>query len=412
MAFPYPFSAVARDARPSPIRELFKVIGRPDMISLAGGLPDPTAFPVDPLMECTEVLREDAGTALQYGATEGFGPLVEWIAERVAERTGARVEPANVLVTTGSQQVMDLLARTLLDPGDVVIVEAPTYPGALHTFRNVGARFAAVPCDEHGMQVEALDAVIQGVRHDTGSLPKLVYTIVNFSNPSGACLAEVRRRRLIELAASSGIPVLEDDPYGDLRYVGEPLRPLYGREGAAGVVHAGSFSKILAPGVRLAWAVGDAELIRGMAILKQGVDLCTSTLDQVLVAEYCRRGHLDRHLERMRDHYRVKRDAMAEALAHYLGGSPANWHDPDGGFFFWLDLGEDAGPVFDRALVERVAFLPGRVFFPAAEETVGESLPGDRFARLCFTFASPAEIETGCGRLARALSGGGRGGSV
>lgn len=405
MQFPYAYSAVARNARPSPIRELFRVIGRPGMISLAGGLPDPSAFPVDPFLDCTEVLEDWAATALQYGATEGYGPLVEWIVDRVAGRTGTRLEPADVLVTTGSQQVMDLLARVLLDPGDVVVVEAPTYPGALHTFRNVGARFAQVPCDDSGMQFEALDEVVRTVRRDAGSPPKLIYTIVNFSNPSGACLTEERRRRLVEYAASTGIPILEDDPYGDLRYVGAPLAPLFGRDPASGVIHAGSFSKILAPGVRLAWAVGDADLIRRMAILKQGVDLCTSTLDQVLVAEYCRRGHLDRHLERMRDHYRVKRDAMADALARNLSGTPAIWHDPEGGFFFWLDLGQDSGPVFDRALEEGVAFLPGRVFFPDADETVGRAFPGNRYARLCFTFAAPEQIGEGCGRLARALAG-------
>ena len=405
MPFPYDYSAIARSARPSPIRELFKVIGRPGLISLAGGLPDPAAFPVESMMECTVALREHALTALQYGATEGYGPLVEWIVARTRTSTGAAVGSENVLVTTGSQQVMDLAARVLLDPGDVVVVEAPTYPGALHTFRNVGARFAAVPCDELGMKVDRLPDVVQRVRRETGAPPKLIYTIVNFSNPSGACLGEERRRLLAEFSLSSRIPVLEDDPYGDLRYVGEALRPLYGRDDVGGILFAGSFSKILAPGVRLAWAVGDADLIRRMAIVKQGVDLCTSTFDQVVVAEYCLRGHLDRHLERMRGHYRVKRDAMAAALLRYMAGRPVSWHDPAGGFFFWLDLGTDSDPVFERALAANVAFLPGRVFFPGTQETVGEQTPAATFARLCFTFASPEQISCGCERLARALPG-------
>jgi len=404
MPFPYPYTSLARSARPSPIRELFKLTGRPGMISLAGGLPDPATFPVDALMECTGAIREHARTALQYGATEGYAPLVELLAGRMSELLGAPVAAENLLVTTGSQQVMDLLARVLIEPGDVIVVEAPTYPGALHTFRGAGARFAVVPCDADGMQVQRLPETVERCRRETGAPPKLIYTIVNFSNPSGACLSDGRRQWLAGFSHASGIPVLEDDPYGDLRYVGERLRPLCGRDNAAGVLYAGSFSKILAPGVRLAWVVGDAEIVRRMAIAKQGADLCTSTLDQVLVAEYCRRGHLDRHLEHVRAHYRVKRDAMAAALRRRLGDTPATWHDPEGGFFFWLDLGADARPVFDRGLAAGVAFLPGAVCFPDAGEIVGAPVSGDRAARLCFTFATPEQIEEGCERLAAAYA--------
>lgn len=404
MAFSAPLSILAQQMRPSPIRELFKVIQRPGMISLAGGLPDPAAFPVAEFAACGEVLGRLGDTALQYGATEGYGPLVEMLRQRMGVFLGRPVAAEQLLVTTGSQQAMDLLARALLDPGDTVVVEAPTYPGALHTFRNVGARFAVVPCDGDGMVVDALPAVLDACRRETGRFPRLIYTIINFSNPSGACLASGRRRSLADVAARYGIPVFEDDPYGELRYQGEALTPLF-RETDGGVLYASSFSKILAPGVRVAWVVGEAPLVRAMAVVKQGSDLCTSVVSQVLVAEYCRRGHLDPHIRRMCAHYAGKRRALSEALRSHVPAGLARWHDPEGGFFHWLELaGQDSDGLFDRALDAGVAFLPGRHFFPDPAETVGPAADGRPFARLCFTFATPEQLDQGARRLATALA--------
>ena len=305
------------------------------------------------------------------------------------------------MISSGSQQVMDMVARVLLDPGDVVVVEAPTYPGALHTFRAAGVRFALVPCDEDGMRVELLPEIIERCRRDTGRLPKLIYTIINFSNPSGACLSEGRRRTLAETARELGVPVLEDDPYGELRYRGERVPPLFSFA-ESGVLFASSFSKILAPGVRVAWAVGDPELIRKMVVAKQGMDLCTSVVAQVLVTEYCRRGFLDRHLAKIRSHYAAKAAAMASALQEHLPSDVA-FAEPAGGFFFWVTLGGDSREIFERAVANGVAFLPGAAFYPEAPETVGDAVDGRRYARLCFTFAQPAEITEGARRLARAL---------
>jgi len=405
MGFTTTLSRSAGRMRPSPIRELFKLIQRPGMISFAGGLPDPAIFPVEAFADCASALREHGTVALQYGASEGYGPLVEILRARMTPHLGRAVPAEEMIVASGSQQVMDMLSRVLLDPGDTIVVEAPTYPGALHTFRNAGARFALVPCDGEGMCTEALPAVIEHCRQETGQAPRLIYTIVNFSNPSGASMTEARRRQLAEVARRQGILVFEDDPYGDLRYSGDPLPSLYSLAGGEGVLYASSFSKILAPGVRVAWAVGDPTLIRAMVVAKQGMDLCTSMVSQVLVAEYCRRGHLDRHLATIRGHYAAKRDAMAAALATTVPGHLAAWSDPTGGFFFWLRLVDgDAATLFHRAVEEKVAFLPGPAFFPAGEETVGPSEGGSGFARLCFTFASPEEIAEGGRRFARALS--------
>jgi 2-aminoadipate transaminase len=388
--------------RPSPIRELFKMTQRPGMISFAGGLPDPAIFPVDEFASCAEALRAQGTTALQYGASEGHRPLVAEIQRRMEPLLGRPVSADEIIISSGSQQVMDMAARVLLDPGDVVVVEAPTYPGALHSFRATGARFAPVPCDENGMQVERLPEVIERCRRETGRMPKLIYTIINFSNPSGACMSEDRRRRLAGIAHEAGIPVLEDDPYGELRYRGERIPTLFSLAGG-GVIFASSFSKILAPGVRVAWAVGDAGLIRRMVIAKQGMDLCTSVVAQVLVAEYCSRGFLETHLERIRAHYAGKAEAMGAALREHLPPS-ARFASPSGGFFYWLEIGGDSRRLFERAVDQGVAFLPGPAFYPESAETVGEAVDGTPHARLCFTFAQPPEIVEGCRRLARALA--------
>ena len=408
MSFEFPFSRAARAMRPSPIRELFKMTQRRGMISFAGGLPDPIIFPVEEFASCAEVLQERGRVALQYGATVWYRPRVELIAARSEAHLGRPVAPEEIVVTSGSQQAMDLLARVLVDPGDVIVVEGPTYPGALATFRNAGARFLPVPCDEHGMRVDLLPELLAACRRDSGTLPKLIYSIVNFSNPSGACLAAARRLDLAAIAQQHGVPVLEDDPYGELRFRGDAIPSMFSLAGGdGGVLYASSFSKILAPGVRVAWAVGDREIIRRMVIAKQGADLCTSVVAQVLVAEYCERGFLDSHLVKIRAHYAAKARTMAAELHAALAGTPAHWADPDGGFFFWLDLGDtDSDALFARAVEMGVAFLPGRAFFPDAAETVGAPTDGRRFARLCFTFAQGEEIAEGCRRLAAALAAG------
>lgn len=407
MAFDYTFSRIAEGMKPSPIRELFAMTQRPGMISFAGGLPDPAIFPVAEFAECSDVLRDDGRVVLQYGATEGYRPLVDQIRRRMEQPMGRPVAPDEVLVASGSQQVMDMIARCLIDPGDVVVVEAPTYPGALHTFRGAGARFAIVPCDTDGMSVDLLPQVIEECRRQTGQRPKLIYTITNFSNPSGACLSLDRRRSLAGVAAEYEIPVFEDDPYGELRYHGDPLTTVFKLANGRGVLYASSFSKILAPGVRVAWAVGDPTLIRRMTIAKQGMDLCTSVVTQALVAEYTRRGYLDSHLAKIRTHYAAKAAAMGEAFHRNLPTGALSGLEPEGGFFFWLRLAAgDSTRLFSRAVEEGVAFLPGPAFYPDPGETIGEPVDGKPFARFCFTFAQGNEMAEGARRLSRALLAG------
>ena len=407
MSSPFRFSAVAERMQPSPIRELFQMIRQPGMISFAGGLPDPSAFPVGPFADCADVLSRDGREVLQYGASEGYPPLREILLAMMADRLGFEVQPDDLLITSGSQQAANLIARVLLDPGDVVIVEAPTYPGTIHSLRNAGARFATVPCDADGMQVELLPDIVNQTEAETGRRPKLIYTVPDFSNPSGACMSLERRHRLVALAAELEIPVFEDDPYGKLRYSGEAL-PNLKRIACAEpqVIYASSFSKVLAPGVRVAWSVAAPELTRAMVLMRQGEDLCTSTVTQALVAEYCRRGHLENHMRRILEVYSTKCRAMQTALALHLPRGAATWTEPEGGFFFWLKLAKGSSrELFDNAVAEKVAFVPGAAFYPGDDEQVGEIHTGDRFARLCFTFADEEAIDEGCRRLGRALAG-------
>jgi 2-aminoadipate transaminase len=400
------FSALAEKMQPSPIRELFRVIQQPGMISFAGGLPDPNTFPVESFASCADVLERDGRIVLQYGASEGYPPLREAIIDMMVDRLGYRPRAEELLITSGSQQAVDLIARALLDTGDVVVVEAPTYPGTLHCLRNAGARFATVPTDGDGMVVDALPDVIERAEAAAGTRPKLIYTVPDFSNPSGACMSFRRRERLVELAVDYSIPVVEDDPYGRLRFAGESLPTLKSLIGdAPQVIYASSFSKVLAPGVRVAWTIAAEELIRAMVLMRQGEDLCTSTVTQALVAEYCTRGFLEQHLVDIVAAYACKSRTMQRALERHLPTGAATWHQPQGGFFFWLKLVSGSSrALFDRAVEAKVAFVPGGAFFPNPTEQVGEVLSGDRYARLCFTYAEEEAIDEGCRRLAAVLS--------
>ena len=402
----FQFSEVAKRMQPSPIRELFRLTQQPGMISFAGGLPDPAAFPVGPFSDCADVLSRDGRKVLQYGASEGYPPLREILLEMMAERLGYEPAADELLITSGSQQAVDLVARALLDPGDVVVIEAPAYPGTIHCLRNAGARFATIPCDADGMRVELLPEIVDRTEAGTGRRPKLIYSVPDFSNPSGACLSSDRREQLIELAGKLEIPVFEDDPYGKLRYSGEALPNLKRLAGSAPqVVYTSSFSKVLAPGVRVAWTVAAPELVRSMVLMRQGEDLCTSTVTQALVAEYCRRGFLENHMGHILEVYSTKCHTMQRALQQHLPPGSATWTEPEGGFFFWLDLAEGSSrELFDRAVAERVAFVPGPAFYPNTDEQVGEVHTGDRFARLCFTFADEEAIDEGCRRLGRVLN--------
>ena len=390
-------SKAALNVEPSPIRALLKYTKTPGVISFAGGNPDPAVFPVAEFAEAAQILSREGRDVLQYGTTNGYDPLRNYIAKWMAPRMGCETKPDEMLITTGSQEGMDLLCAVLINEGDTIIVEGPTYPGALHAMRNRGARFLSVPCDKDGLRVDLLPSVIEEGRKN-GHKIKFIYTIVNFQNPSGATLTAERRAELLKIAEKYDLLIFEDDPYGHLRYEGENVPTIFSmdKEQSGRVVYACSFSKILAPGTRVAWIVGDKDLINKMVMIKQGTNLCTSVVAQALVYEYCRLGHLDGFLPKIIAHYAKKRDAMDAAFRNYLPQN-AIFHRPEGGFFFWIQVpGVDSTKLFVKAIEHGVAFVTGPSFYAEPGE-------GADFMRTCFTFAQPEEIEEGAKRLAAAI---------
>ena len=393
----------AKGVKSSAIRELLKITQRPDVISFAGGLPASEVFPAARFQEaCQRVLQTQAHLALQYGATEGYEPLREMIARHIS-RYGIQARLENVLITSGSQQALDLIGKLLINPGDKVLVEAPTYLGALQAFNVYGAEYIPVPSDADGLCTEMLEAPLR-----LG--PKFMYVLPNFQNPGGTTLAEGRRHELVLLADKFGIPIIEDDPYGQLRYEGDHLTPLVvlDRENLrrdrgysiGNVIYLSTFSKTLAPGLRLGWIVAPPEVISKLTQLKQGADLHTSTFGQMVAYEVARDGFLDEHVKLIRRVYRERRDAMLEALQAEFP-SEVTWTRPQGGLFLWVTLPEglDAQQLFAAAIQEHVAFVPGESFY-APNGTTEE---GRRHLRLNFSASDPEKIHEGIRRLGVAI---------
>src|SRR5437868_301689 len=326
----------------SAIRELLKITQRPAIISLAGGLPAPEVFPIRRFEEaCQKVLSTKGPIALQYGATEGYEPLREMIAENMS-RYGIMAKPENVLITSGSQQALDLIGKLLINRGDRVLVEAPTYLGALQAFNVYGAEYVTVPIDKDGLQTDRLEDALR-------SWLKFMYILPNFQNPAGVTLSLERRREIVLLADRYGIPIIEDDPYGQLRYEGEHLPPLVVLDrgnlrrdngySLGNVIYLSTFSKLLAPGLRLGWIVAPPDVIAKLVQIKQGADLHTSTFTQLVAYEVAKDGFLDEHVKQIRKVYRERRDVMLDSLERYFP-SEATWTRPDGGLFLWVTLPE------------------------------------------------------------------------
>ena len=372
------FAARTRGMKSSAMREMMALTERPDVISLAGGLPDTSTFAPELYAKLmSQVAAESTARALQYGPTEGMAATVGCILE-VMGAEGTAVDPAEVIVTTGGQQVIDLVCKTLIDPGDVIVAEAPTYPGAVPTFSAYEAHVEQIEIDEDGMPIDALEQTLDRLQ-EQGRRPKFIYTIPNFQNPGGVTMSLPRRRRLIEVARERELLVLEDNPYGLLRYEGEPLPTLYsldaqavGRGGASDlVIYLGTFSKILSPGLRLGWAVAPRPVLEKLNLGKQGADLCSSPVTQMFVAAYFDEhdGHGEpawkAYVERLRDLYRRRRDVMLEALTEHFGEG-AHWTRPQGGLFIWATLDERIDTTDLLALArksEGVAFVPGRAAY-------------------------------------------------
>ncbi|GAA3384791.1 PLP-dependent aminotransferase family protein [Cryptosporangium minutisporangium] len=388
-----PLAARLRGVASSPVRDLLALLERPEVLSFAGGLPAPELFDVDGVRGAYARVLSGPGArlALQYAPTDGNPELRALIADRLTGR-GLPTDAGDLLVTTGSQQALTLVATALLDPDAVVAVEEPTYLAALQCFQLAGARIVTVPGDEHGVDPDALADVV--ARHR----PVLFYTVPTFANPTGRTLPAERRAAVAQVAAESGLWVVEDDPYGELRYRGTPLAPLAAAPDAADrVLYLGSFSKIGAPGLRLGWVRTPAALRPALVVAKQAADLHTSTIDQAAAAAYLAVTDLDAHVRRLQDAYRERRDTMIAALPGTLPPG-SRWTEPDGGMFTWVRLpGDlDATELLPTALAHDVAFVPGAPFYAAT--------PDRSTFRLSFTTNTPDQIREGMGRLATALA--------
>jgi 2-aminoadipate transaminase len=415
----------------SAIRELLKLTESPDVISFGGGMPAPEVFPVEAFRAAADRVLSKQGTkALQYSTTEGYRPLREWIVAQMT-RYGIESAPENVLITSGSQQALDLLGMLMINPGDLILTERPTYLGALQAWRAYQAEFVAVPTDDEGLQVDLLEeALCAG--------PKFMYILPNFQNPGGVTLSLERRHRLIEIADRYGVPIIEDDPYGELRYEGDHLTPLVvidaerlkrrahpaangpqyyddrvpsngnGRAYMRGnVIYLSTFSKTLAPGLRLAWIVAPVEVIQRCIVAKQGLDLHTATLNQMIAHEILTGdganeflpGHdfLSGHVRLIRSVYRERRDAMLTAMERFFPEG-VQWTHPAGGLFLWVTLPDylDSTALLKEALEHKVAYVPGTAFYPDGG--------GHNTMRLNFSFCDPARIETGIRRLGEVFS--------
>ncbi len=374
----------------SAIRELLKFTQLPDVISFAGGLPAPEIFPVDAFRAASDrVLQESGDAALQYSTSEGFIPLREMIADRAAW-SGSNMSTDRVLITSGSQQALDLIGKIFINPGDRILVESPTYLGAIQAWNAYGAEYVAVPSDEQGMKTEVLEAALR-----TG--PKLIYVLPNFQNPTGVTMALERRQQLVALADQYGVPIVEDDPYGQLRFEGASLPTVLEidsqvRGGGGNVIYLSTFSKILAPGIRLAWVIAPEQVITKLVQAKQGVDLHTATLNQMVAYQVSQDGFLDRHIKLIRATYQDRRDLMLAALKANAPGE-ISWFHPEGGLFLWVTLpqGLDAAQLLKQAVTRRVAFVPGAPFHPQGG--------GENTLRLNFSNAKPDMIKTGIERL-------------
>jgi len=383
------FSERAQQLQSSAIREILKITQRPDIISFAGGLPSPATFPVERMKAAYDkVLTDNGKVALQYGPTDGYAPLREWIANSLSTQ-GSTILPEQILMVSGSQQALDLLGKVLIDEGSRVLVETPSYLGALQAFSVYRPEFKSVDTDEHGLVPASVADVAQGAR--------LLYSLPNFQNPTGRSLSIARRLELVETCARLGLPLIEDDPYGALSYKGEPMPKMLAMN-PDGVIYMGSFSKVLTPGIRLGYVCAPAPLARRLELAKQAADLHTAQLTQMVVHEVVKDGFLDQHIPTIRTLYSNQCQVMLDALAeHFPEG--VSWTRPEGGMFIWVQLPKhiDSRKLLDQAIAAHVAFVPGAPFFA--------NDPQSNTMRLSFVTVPPERIREGIAILGKLIAG-------
>ncbi|MBN1955549.1 MAG: PLP-dependent aminotransferase family protein [Anaerolineae bacterium] len=381
----------------STIRELLKLTQQPDIISFAGGLPAPEFFPLREVEEaCRYVVQSEGTVALQYSPTEGYRPLREFLA-RTMHKYGIPAVPENVLLTSGSQQALDLIGKILINEGDYVITSRPTYLGAIQAWNSYGARYHTVNLDDGGMVVDEIEHAYEKVLEDSKRPPKFIYVLPNFHNPAGTTLSLERRKKLVEVTGRLNLPIIEDDPYGQLRFEGEDIPPIC-TFAPERTIYLSTFSKTLTPGLRLGWIVCPEALMRRIVMAKQGADLHTGTFVQYVANDICQRGFLRPHVERLRQVYRERRDIMLDAMEEFWPVEQCRWTHPLGGLFLWAQVPEviNTTDFLQKALVEKVAYVPGSSFYPNADG-------GFDAMRLNFSFCPPEAIVEGTRRLGIAL---------
>jgi 2-aminoadipate transaminase len=383
--------------RSSAMRDLMAITARPEVISLAGGLPDTSTFPAESFAaQMTRIAHESSAEALQYGPTEGFEETKACIVEVMAAE-GMAPDPDDLIVTTGGQQAIDLITKTLVDPGDPVICEAPTYPGAVPTFCSYEADVRQVATDDDGMRVDELEELLVALASE-GRRPKFIYSVPSFQNPAGVTLSEERRRRLVQLAREHEVLIVEDNPYGLLRYDGDPQPTLYSLDGGDYVLYLGTLSKILSPGIRIGWVAAPPPVLEKIGLGKQAADLCTSTLSQYFVREYFGEGRWREYIADLVGIYRRRRDAMLDALERHFPPQ-AEWTRPEGGLFLWATLPDyiDTTDLLAKALRDNVAFVPGRAAYV-------DGVRGASSMRLNFSASDEDVLREGIRRIGSVIS--------
>ncbi len=391
------FSHRAQQMKASDIRELLKLVQEHDIISFAGGLPNPLAFPKEEIKEIVaDILEKEYGSVLQYGPTEGIKPLRQQIAQRM-QKKGIKCEDTDVLVVTGSQQALDLVGKVFLNKKDIVIASAPSYLAGLSAFLSYEGKVEQTPMDSQGVLTDVMRDRIHAIHRHGGNI-KFIYALPTFHNPAGVTMPEKRRKEMLDIAKDYDLLIVEDDPYSELRYTGKDIKPIKAFDEEGRVIYTSTFSKILTPGLRVGWIIADPEINRKLTIAKQATDLCTSTFNQYIAYEYMARGYIDKHIPKIKELYGRKMKIMLEALKKYFPKS-VKWTEPEGGMFLWCSLPNagktDTREMLKDALVQKVAYVPGSGFFVDGS--------GKNCMRLNFTHPSDEAIPIGVKRLAKVI---------
>lgn len=391
------YSICARRMKKSVIRELLKLTNKPGLISFAGGLPDPALFPVEEIKEITHyVLEKKSISALQYGTTEGDPELIEELI-KLAKEEDEHITEKNILVTTASQQGLDIIGKIFIDPSDPIVVELPSYLGALQAFNCYGAVMYGVETDDEGILLEKLEDTLSKLK-ETEEHYKFLYLVPDFQNPSGVTLSKERRKKVVDIADRYNIFIVEDTPYRQVRFEGEHQRTLFSMCSKKNVIELNTFSKIFVPGIRLGWIKAREDVISKFVVAKQSMDLCTPNITQKIAAEFCKRGYLNPHLEKVKKIYKSKKDAMLNALNEYMpDDGSVSWTRPEGGLFLWIKLPEfiNADDMFHEAIKENVAYVIGSAFHCDGS--------GQNTMRLNFSYPTENEIQEGIKRLAKCI---------